>query len=703
MFHNFVKVAAAIPVVEAANCKTNAERIFELIQDAENQCVEVVCFPELSITGYTCGDLFHNSTLLENAKNALKFLLEKTENFKIISIVGMPIMVDNQLFNCAVVFRGKEILGIVPKTHLSNDENRWFASALDLQRLIPEEEYLKNEICFCEQVALFAKNIVFYAETENLPKNEDNEFAFSVEINEDLAVVPPSSLQALAGAHIIFNPSAFNELVGKNDYRKKLVEQQSGRCNAGYVYVSAGFGESSTDLLFASSAIIAENGTILAESERFTLDKQLIISEIDIERLRNERLKNNSFKRHCGLNSPPLEGLVVAKSLNFFEKRFIGGNDTEMTLTRKISKHPFIPTENLNERCSEVFNILTNALAVRLFNTKIERAVIGISGGLDSTLALLVTVAAFDKLKIDRKNIVGITMPCFGTTSRTKNNALNLMYSLGITSKEISIEKAVLQHFSDIEQDIDNQDITFENSQARERMQVLMDYANKIGGLVIGTGNMSELALGWTTYNGDHISMYGVNSGVPKTLVRHLVKWYATCHCGLDPQSLENSNDVKKQTIAGMSLRATTRNRNDSVEKTLLDICATPISPELLPANEKGEIVQKTEDIIGNYELHDFFLYYFLRFGFSPEKILFLAENAFCYENKEQRTKNKDEKIYTKEEIKKWLKVFIQRFFTQQFKRSCMPDGVKVGSVNLSPRGSLRMPSDANAKEWLEF
>ena len=649
MYHNFVKVAAAIPVVEVANCKTNAERILELIQDAENQCVEIVCFPELSITGYTCGDLFLNSALLENAKKALNFLLEKTEDFNIIAIVGMPIMFDNQLFNCAVVFRGGKLLGIVPKTYLPNNnefyEQRWFSSALDLQKGISDDP--AGEILLCQQCVQFDRNIVFYAETENLPHKEDNEFAFSVEMCEDLwTVVPPSSLQALAGSHIIFNLSASNELAGKNECRRNLIAQQSRRCNAGYVYVSAGFGESSTDLLFASSALITENGSILAESERFSLHKQLIISEIDIERLRHERLKNSSFKRNNFKN-------------NFIEKRFIGGNDTETALTRKIPKHPFIPTENLNERCDEIVNIQSNALAVRIFHTKIERVVIGISGGSDSTLALLVAVAAFDKLNISRKNIVGITMPCFGTTSRTKNNALALMTALGITSKEISIEKAVLQHFKDIEQSTDNHDVTYENSQARERMQVLMDYANKIGGLVVGTGDMSELALGWATYNGDHISMYGVNSGVPKTLVLHLIRWFA-------------NNNADKATA-----------------KILLDICDTPISPELLPADEKGEIVQKTEDIIGNYELHDFFLYHFMRSGFSSEKILFLAENAF---------KND----YSTEEINKWLKVFIKRFFTQQFKRSCMPDGVKVGSVNLSPRGDWRMPSDANFEEWVK-
>ena len=628
-------------MVEVADCKTNAERIFELIQEADNQGVEVVCFPELCITAYTCGDLLHNSNLLGNAKNALNFLVRKTADFNIISIVGMPFMLDNQVFNCAVVLQRGKIKAIIPKTYLPSNnefyEHRWFASAFD-QNIT--KIYIE-EIDSCVPVS-----------SKTVLRSED--FSFSVEICEDLwAVVPPSSFQALEGSHIIFNLSASNELVGKSEYRKQLVAQQSGRCNAGYVYVSAGFGESSTDLLFASSALIAENGAILAESERFSLNKQLIISEIDVERLKNERLKNASFKKN---------NLKRNNEENFFYTAIFRSFENEnFKLTRKIPKHPFVPSGNdLNERCNEIFNIQSNALAIRLFHTKIERVVIGVSGGLDSTLALLVAVAAFDKLNISRKNIVGITMPCFGTTSRTKGNALALMSALGITSKEISIEKAVLQHFSDIEQDVDNHDITYENSQARERTQVLMDYANKIGGLVVGTGDMSELALGWATYNGDHISMYGVNSGVPKTLVRHLVKWFY-------------SNNANKKTA-----------------KILLDICDTPISPELLPADEKGEITQKTEDFIGPYELHDFYLYYLLRFGFSPKKILFLAENAF-------------ENDYSADEIKKWLKVFVKRFFSNQFKRSCMPDGVKVGSINLSPRGDLRMPSDAAAKEWLDF
>ncbi|MDR1544817.1 MAG: NAD(+) synthase [Prevotellaceae bacterium] len=641
MYHNFVKIAAAIPVVEVADCQTNAERIFELVQDAENQGVELVSFPELCITGYTSGDLFLNSTLLKNAENALSFLLEKTKNFQIISIVGMPVKVDNQLFNCAVVFQQGEILGVIPKTYRPNNnefyEHRWFASALDVNQ---------QNIFLSEKNVIFGKKILFI----------NVNFNFSVEICEDLwAVVPPSSFQALAGSHIIFNLSASNELVGKNDYRKQLVAQQSGRCNAGYVYVSAGFGESSTDLLFASSALIAENGAILAESEKFSIDKQLIISEIDIERLKNERLKNDSFKRNNNSN-------------DYYKTKFLIPYSNHINLTRKIDKFPFVPRgKDLEERCREIFNIQVNALAIRLFHTKIDKVTIGVSGGLDSTLALLVTAAAFDKLKIPRENIFGITMPCFGTTARTKNNALSLMNVLKITSKEISIEKAVLQHFSDIEQSVDNQNVTYENCQARERTQVLMDYANKIGGMVVGTGDMSELALGWATYNGDHISMYGVNSGVPKTLVRHLVRWIA-----------DNKTDEKTANI-------------------LLDVIDTPISPELLPAKD-GEIVQKTEEVVGSYNLHDFFLYYFLRFGFSPEKILFLAKNAFC-----ENQNSEEEKFYTEEEIKKWLKVFIKRFFTNQFKRSCMPDGVKVGSINLSPRGDWRMPSDASAKEWLNF
>jgi NAD+ synthase (glutamine-hydrolysing) len=639
MKYNFIKTAAALPVVEVADCKTNCDRIFDLIQQAENQGVEVVCFPELCLTAYTCADLFHNSQLIQSAENELFNLLKKTIIFETVFIVGMPVEVDNQLFNCAVVCQKGKIAGIVPKTYRPNNnefyEIRWFASALDSQT---------EEIDFCNQRVPFGRDILFFG--NDFLENK-NIFTFSIEICEDLwAVIPPSSYQALGGSHIIFNLSASNELAGKSDYRKQLVLQQSGRCVAGYVYVSAGFGESSTDLLFASSAIIAENGTLLAESERFLLEPQLIISNIDIERLKIDRKKNDSFK-------------CTSFSNNFRKIPFDMPVFESTQLTRKFDRFPFIPQgKNLDERCREIFNIQANALAVRLFHTGIKSAVIGVSGGLDSTLALLVTVAAFDRLKIPRKNIFGITMPGFGSTARTKNNSWSLMKSLEISAEEISIVKAVEQHFKDIKQNPNTHDVTYENCQARERTQILMDYANKVCGLVIGTGDMSELALGWATYNGDHISMYGVNSGVPKTLVQYLIKWIA-----------KNKTDDKSAEI-------------------LSDIIDTPISPELLPTNKNGEIVQKTEDIVGPYELHDFFLYYFLRFGFSPEKILFLADNTF--ENYDNPT------------IKKWLKVFLKRFFANQFKRSCMPDGTKVGSVNLSPRGDWRMPSDASVRGWID-
>lgn len=626
MYHNLIKVAAAIPTVKIADCKTNAQQILALIDNAASKGVEIICFPELSITSYTCGDLFLNSALIKSAEKALSFLLEQTKHLNIIALVGMPVMANNQLFNCAVAFRKGNILGVVPKTYLPNNnefyEHRWFATGMDTDLYIT----LADQRC-----RLCAKTVF-----------SSLQFGFSIEICEDLwAVVPPSSFQALQGSHIIFNLSASNEIVGKNEYRRNLVTQQSGRCNAGYVYVSSGFGESSTDLLFASSAIIAENGSILAESERFAQESQLLITEIDIDRLKCERLKNDSFK-HNQQND---------YNSSFYNLEFETEYDKPFEITRYIEKHPFIPKDNLfDTHCKEIFDIQSNALAVRLMNTDIKKAVIGISGGLDSSLALMVTTATFDKLKMPRTNIIGITMPGFGTTRRTKDNSISLMHSLGITAKEISIEKAVLQHFEDIGQNIDNHNTTYENSQARERTQILMDIANKENALVIGTGDMSELALGWCTYNGDHMSMYGVNSGIPKTLVKHLIKWIAL-------------NNTEKE-----------------ISDILFDILNTPISPELIPHNN-NEIVQKTEDVVGPYELHDFFLYYFLRFGYSFEKILLFAKKAFAMD-------------YSDSEIEKWLNIFFSRFFRQQFKRSCMPDGIKVGSVDLSPRGSLRMASD---------
>lgn len=626
MYHNLVKVAAAIPTVKIADCKANAQRISDLINDAESKGVEIICFPELSITSYTCGDLFLNSALIESAEKALAFLLEQTKHLNIIVIVGMPVVANNKLFNCAVAFHKGKILGAVPKTYLPNNnefyEHRWFCSGMETD----------IHITLADQKCHLCANSIFSC----------LQFSFSIEICEDLwAVVPPSSFQVLQGSHIIFNLSASNEIVGKNEYRRNLVAQQSGRCNAGYVYVSAGFGESSTDLLFASSAIIAENGSILVESERFALESQLLVTEIDIERLKCERLKNDSFKNNRQKDNNCL----------FYNHIFGTVYDKPFEITRHIEKHPFVPKDSLFEaHCKEIFDIQSNALAVRLMNTDIKKAVIGISGGLDSSLALLVTTEAFDKLKMPRTDIIGITMPGFGTTTRTKDNSISLMHSLGITSKEISIEKAVLQHFEDIGQNTNNHDITFENSQARERTQILMDIANKENALVVGTGDMSELALGWCTYNGDQMSMYGVNSGVPKTLVKHLVKWIA-------------SNNVEKQ-----------------ISDILFDIINTPISPELIP-HKNNQIVQKTEDTVGPYELHDFFLYHFLRYGYSAEKILLFANKAFS-------------KDYNHTEIEKWLNLFFSRFFRQQFKRSCMPDGIKVGSIDLSPRGNLRMASD---------
>lgn len=620
-----------MPVVHVGDCKANADEIFSLIEQAEKASVEVVCFPELSLTGYTCGDLFFNQSLLESAEQALSSLLERSKEFDVVAIVGLPIAAESRLFNCAVAFQGGSILGIVPKAFLPNSgeayEGRWFTSGA-------KREF--HDFVFCGEYVNFSRNLLFHSEG----------YTFAIEISEELfGVMSPSAEKALQGAHIIFNPAASSEQVGKNAYLRSLISHHSARCVAGYVYASAGFGESSTDLLFASSAFIAESGSVLAESERFSLKSQLIISEIDIDRLKHDRLRNDSFKHYT-------------QTYDSFTTTSFNEQSKEFQLTRRVGKQPFVPEgEGLAEGCREIFQIQTNALATRLSNAKIPKAVIGVSGGLDSTLALLVTVSAFDKLGILRENIHGITMPGFGTTSRTKNNSLDLMEQLGVSSATISIDAAVMQHFRDISHDPEQQDITYENSQARERTQILMDIANKEGAIVIGTGDMSEIALGWCTYNGDHMSMYGVNSGVPKTLIRHLVEW------------------VARSIYTG------------ETSKTLLDIASTPISPELLPAKD-DQISQKTESIVGPYELHDFFLYYLVRFGFSREKILFLAKIAFSGD-------------YDEATITKWLDTFIRRFFTQQFKRSCSPDGVKVGSVSLSPRGDWRMPSDISYKAFL--
>ena len=636
MNYGFVKVAAAVPLVQVADCFYNIEKIEGLMRQASEKGVQIIAFPELSVTGYTCLDLFAQQTLLDGAEEALLQLVSNTADLDILTIVGVPLRTENRLINAAVVFQKGAIRGVVPKTYLPNykefQEQRWFTSATELREStisIGKEEYPMGSHLLFRSGRLTA----------------------GIEICEDLWVpVPPSSLLTMEGANIIFNLSASNELIGKHAYLRSLICQQSARCMAGYVYASSGFGESSTDLVFAGNGIIAENGNLLAESPRFTMEEQLVISEIDIETLQNDRQVNTSFM--YGTSGLPKEKAQVVD----FQVRIPDG----FSLTRPVDPHPFTPSgEALKERCEEIFHIQVAGLAKRLVHAHAQTAVVGISGGLDSTLALLVTVMTFDALKMPRGQIIGITMPGFGTTDRTYTNACDLIRSLGVTLKEIPIKEACLQHFRDIDHDPSVHDVTYENSQARERTQLLMDVANQKNGLVIGTGDLSELALGWATYNGDHMSMYGVNGSIPKTLVKYLVEWVAN------------------------------HKVDDASRLTLLDIVDTPISPELIPADENGNIKQKTEDLVGPYELHDFFLYHFLRFGSHPSKIYFLAQKTFAG-------------IYDNATVKKWLYTFFRRFFQQQFKRSCLPDGPKVGSVSLSPRGDWRMPSDAVSRLWLE-
>lgn len=639
--YGFVRVAAATPQVKVADCIYNTDQIKAMIGEAEQNNVSVVAFPELSITAYTCGDLFLQRLLLEEAKTSLGDICKATKGLSVIVIVGLPLEIGGHLYNVAAVVSDGQICGVVPKTFLPNYnefyEKRWFSSA----------EVLKTkEIALCGQNVPVGTDLIF----------EGRDFRFAIEICEDLwSPIPPSSFATVNGAEIVFNLSASNDTTGKHGYRKDLVKQQSARCIAGYVYAAAGAGESTTDVVFSGCSMIAEDGAVLAESERFFLDSRLIITDIDVERLRNDRLKNKSFSiaEYRELDN------IVYRTISVCNDKKTGKES--IPLCRYISTTPFVPARDnmLDERCDEIFSIQVGGLAKRLLHTNSKTAVIGVSGGLDSTLALLVLVKTFDKLGLPRKGIYGITMPGFGTTDRTYNNAIELMRSLGISVEEISIVNAVKQHFEDIGHDPLVHDVTYENSQARERTQLLMDYANKVNGLVIGTGDLSELALGWCTYNGDHMSMYGVNTGIPKTLVRTLVSWVGN-------------------------------SQMDDASKTILqDVVETPISPELLPADKDGNIVQKTEDTVGPYLLHDFFLYYVLRFGFSPAKIYFLAKHAF-------------EGEYTDEVILKWLRTFFWRFFSQQFKRSCLPDGPKVGSVNLSPRGDWRMPSDASVAVWMK-
>ena len=636
MNYGFVKVAAAVPRVHVADCKFNAGQIEKEIIIADGKGVQIIAFPELCITGYTCGDLFAQQLLLEEAEMGLMQVLNTTRQLDIISIVGMPVVCEGVLLNAAVVIQKGRVLGVVPKTYLPNYkefyEMRWFVSASAVSA---------RTVRLCGQVVPLGSNLLF----------ETPDTTFGIELCEDVwAAVPPSSTLALQGAEIIFNLSADDEAIGKHAYLRSLLSQQSARCLAGYVFSSCGFGESTTDVVFAGNGLIYENGVLLAASERFSLKEQLVLSEIDVEFLRSERRVNTTFAA-CRRRIAPEPAVKVSTELV---------NSRELCLTRTYTSHPFVPQgAMLDERCEEIFSIQVAGLVQRLTHTQAKSVVVGISGGLDSTLALLVCVKAFDKLGWSHKGIVGVTMPGFGTTDRTYTNALNLMKSLGVTVREVSIRKACLQHFEDIGHDPAVHDVVYENSQARERTQILMDIANQTWGLVVGTGDLSELALGWATYNGDHMSMYGVNASVPKTLVKYLVKWVA-----------ENDMD-------------------EASRLTLLDIVDTPISPELIPADADGNISQITEDLVGPYELHDFFLYHFLRGGFRPSKIFFLAVRTF-----------KD--VYDEETIRKWLQTFLRRFFSQQFKRSCLPDGPKVGSVSLSPRGDWRMPSDASSEAWLK-
>lgn len=636
MQHGFIKVGAAVPLVSVADPTYNVEQLIALAHRAHDEGAEITVFPELCITGYTCGDLFTQQTLLQEAETAIAQFAQATSQYDSIYILGAPIYVCGALYNCALVVQQGKILGIVPKCYIPNygefNERRWFSTGYNLR--------MEDNIRYAGQSVHIGSYQIFHT----------GRYAFGVEVCEDLwSVTPPSSALALQGAEIIFNLSASDEVTGKHEYLRSLIAQQSARCMAGYVFSSCGYGESTTDLVFAGKAIVAENGSLLAEAKRFCFDAQLLCSEIDLDKLRMERRGNTTFATAQADLFPKATHVHTAPIA-----------EKESTLTRTYSRLPFVPQGDLlDAHCDEILNTQVAALAKRLTHIHCSKAVIGISGGLDSTLALLATVRTFDRLQLPRTNIIGITMPGFGTTDRTYQNALSMMEQLGISQREISIKDACIQHFNDIGHDINIHDTTYENGQARERTQLLMDVANRENAIVIGTGDLSELALGWATYNGDHMSMYGINAGIPKTLVRHLVEWEAT------------------HTYEG------------DIRRILLDVVNTPISPELIPAKEDGTIKQKTEDLVGPYELHDFFIYHFMRSGYTPSKIFYLASRTF-------------EGEYDKATIKKWLTTFFRRFFQQQFKRSCLPDGPKVGSVSLSPRGDWRMPSDASAARWIE-
>ncbi|HEY8500686.1 MAG TPA: NAD(+) synthase [Clostridia bacterium] len=631
--YGYVRVAVAVPEMKVADCVFNTGKILEIMEEAAGKQCYITVFPELCITGYTCGDLFRQSILIDSALDSLNALTEASRKWDNVFVVGLPLLIKNRLYNCAAVIQKGQIKGIVPKSCIPNNnefyEKRWFREGGNLD---------------ADYVSIFGEDIPCGLDLI-FEDGEYSQLCSAVEICEDMWMpVPPSSKKALDGALIICNLSASNEIIGKHEYREMLVKSQSGRCIAGYLYSSSGAGESTTDLVFGGHAIIAENGIVLAQNERFRMESQLIVSEIDIQRLIHDRMNNSTFMP-SGANNRIVK-------LNPWKY------DIE-TLNREIEKHPFVPSnpKTRDERCAEVFKIQASGLAKRLKHTGMKKAVIGISGGLDSTLALMVTARAFDILKLPRKNIIAVTMPGFGTTDQTYRNAVDLINIIGADYREINIKDACTGHLRDIGHDLSKHDATYENAQARERTQILMDLANKENGLVIGTGDLSELALGWCTYNGDHMSMYSVNCGVPKTLVKYLVRWVA-----------ENTD-------------------YSAVAEVLHRVLDTPVTPELLPSGN-GEIVQKTEDIIGPYELHDFFIYHMIRYGAEPEKVLFLAKNAFRGE-------------YHEKQISDAMKIFYKRFFSQQFKRSCMPDGPKVGTISLSPRGDWRMPSDASAQIWL--
>ena len=644
--YGLVRVAAVVPQVNVADVEGNTAHIIDAVDGAVNAGAHLVVLPELCVTGYTCGDLFGNDLLLDAAEQALVKLCDHYKDMPAMIVVGAPLRSNGHLFNCAVVINGGE-MWVIPKTYIPNYkefyEKRWFTTS-NITAIAG-----KDSIVVGGEEVPFGTHMIFEAGRARV----------AVEICEDLWVpAPPSSIAAINGANIIVNLSASNELIGKHTYLMDLIKHQSAHCIAAYVYASCGYGESTTDLVFGGNAVIAENGKMLAEGQRFTTEPQMSIADIDIAALENERRVNGSFADSMVQFGTPFEHIAMTVA---------GPLDYEKTeLKRPVRRLPFVPEEDerLTARCEEIIAIQTEGLMRRLDFTRIPTIVVGVSGGLDSTLALLVAVRAYDRMGRKRKDIHAITMPGFGTTDRTYTNACAMVKALGVTLHEINIAAAVTQHFKDIGQDPKNHDVTYENSQARERTQILMDFSNKVNGLVLGTGDLSELALGWATYNGDHMSMYNVNVSIPKTLVRHLVRWFAS--------SFDNGSKKGK-----------------AIHDTLLDVLDTPISPELTPAAKDGTILQVTEDIVGPYELHDFFLYHMLRYGYAPDKLYLLARKAF-------------KGVYDNATVKKWLRTFLRRFFNQQFKRSCLPDGPKVGSVSLSPRGDWRMPSDASSRLWLK-